>query len=79
MVFDILNYTLMEKLVNQFLKTELKKVIVLIWHYKGGFTLKFNNCVDSTSFVSFVSNINYIFTPVNSCAYLRTWPIIKKN
>ena len=54
---------------------ELKKAIVLIRHSRNGFKLKLNNCVYLMSFISFRSNINYIFKPPNSytveCLRLR--------
>ena len=67
-VFDVLNCTptyLRVKLVNQILKNRIKKEILLIRHSRNGFTLKLNNSVYSMSCIAFLSNINYVFTPLN--------------
>ena len=49
-----------------FITAKVKKVIALICFSRDGFTLILSNCVYSMSFISFVSNISYILTPVNS-------------
>ena len=46
----------------RFKNTKLKRVVVLIRHSMDEFTLYFNNCVYSMSFISFVLNISDIFS-----------------